>query len=99
MPDHNEIWIELQSLLKEYDEQKKQIFLHYQQLVAFVISLEITSKEEIEKIMDGLLDFCDNEEFLKLYKELCRHVYNHHPQLFLEYNNIFRILFEEKETL
>lgn len=81
MSNHTEVWTELHSLLTEFGERKKQIYLLYQQLVASVISLEITSEQEIEKTMEGLLDFFDDTEFLELYKDLCRHVYNCHPQL------------------
>ncbi|MBQ7960192.1 MAG: hypothetical protein IJ285_03140 [Clostridia bacterium] len=47
--------------------------------------------------MDGLLDFCDDECFLQLYKRLCRYVYDTFPQMVGEHINLFRMQFEEKE--
>ena len=97
MADHTEIWNELQSLLTAFIAQKEQIYLHYQQLVNSVLSNQIISEREIEIIMDGLLDFCDDVKFLALYKDLCRHVYNQYPQLVGEHVNLFRLQFEEKQ--
>lgn len=96
MADHTETLKELKSLLTAFEAQKKEIYLHYQQLVNSVLSCEIISEREIEAIMDGLLDFCDDDKFLALYKDLCRHVYAHYPQLVGEHINIFRLQFEEQ---
>ena len=63
-----------------------------------VLKNQIGSEREIETIMDGLLDFCDDEKFLGLYKELCRHVYYQNPQLVGEHVNLFRLQFEENNS-
>lgn len=89
-------WDELNALLSKFEEQKKQIYLRYQMLVNAVLSNKLTSEKEIETLMDGLLDFCDDESFFALYKNLCRHVYNQHPELVGEHVNIFRLQFEER---
>ena len=57
----------------------------------FYLQSDKMAKERIERIMDGLLDFCDDEKFLALYKDLCRHVYNQYPQLVGEHINLFRL--------
>lgn len=98
MADHNEIWSEISALLTKFEEQKKQIYVHYQSLVTAVLANQIASEREIEAIMDGLLDFCDDEKFLDLYKKLCRHVYNQYPQLVGEHVNLFRLQFEENNS-
>ena len=97
MADQSERWSELKDLLTAFEEQKEQIYLHYQQLINSVLTGQIISEREIERLMDGLLDFCDDEKFLALYKDLCRHVYNQYPQLVGEHINLFRLLFEEKQ--
>ena len=98
MADRNEIWSEINALLTKFEEQKKQIYVHYQSLVTAVLANQITSEREIEAIMDGLLDFCDDEKFLALYKTLCRHVYHQYPQLVGEHVNLFRLQFEENNS-
>ena len=85
-------------LIAEFEEQKKIIYAHYSQAVASVMAGRITAENEIERIMDGLLDFGDDKQFLVLYKKLCRHVYNSYPQMVSEHIALFRMQFEEKDN-
>lgn len=62
MSNHHAVWDELHALLARVEEQKKQIYVHYQDLVSAVLTNQIVSEREIEAIMDGLLDFCDDEK-------------------------------------
>lgn len=98
MAETNDIFAELRTMIAQFEEQKNQIYVHYQQMVANVLTARITSEREIEAIMDGLLDFCDDERFLALYKSLCRHVYYKYPQLVGEHVNLFRLQFEENNS-
>lgn len=93
----NKIPNELGEMLTQFEEQKKIIYDHYVRLVASVVSGHINTENEIERIMDGLIDFGDDERFLSLYKKLCRHVYNYYPQMVGEHINLFRLQFEENE--
>lgn len=98
MSDPHFVWDELHALLARLEDQKKQIYVHYQDLVGAVLMNHIVSEREIEAIMDGLLEFCDDEKFLGLYKKLCRHVYYQYPQLVGEHVNLFRLQFEENNS-
>ena len=88
---------DISALIAQFEEQKKMIYSHYIQAVAKVVAGRITAEKEIERIMDGLLNFGDDEKFLALYKKLCHHVYNFYPQMVGEHIAIFRMQFEEKE--
>lgn len=72
-------------------------YYHYTALVKQVIQNQITSEMHIELIMDGLLDFCDEERFIEIYRQLCRHIYYKYPALVGEHVALFRALFETKE--
>ncbi len=96
MDNYHNVLGELNLMLSGFQEQKHQIYQHYQKLVNAVLAGYISSEHDIESIMDGLLDFGDDEQFLELYKTLCRHVYYHYPQLVGEHVNLFRLQFEEK---
>lgn len=93
----DKILTEISTLIAQFEEQKKIIYSHYVQVVASVLAGRITAENEIERIMDGLLDFGDDESFLALYKKLCRHVYSFYPQMVGEHIALFRMQFEEKE--
>lgn len=66
--NENKMLSEITELLAQFEKQKKVIFNHYVQAVASVLNGSITAENEIERIMDGLLDFGDDEKFLTLYK-------------------------------
>ena len=67
----------------------------YSRLVEQVLNGRITEEREIERIMDGLVDFGDNPRLLELYKTLCRHVYYKYPALVGEHTALFRLQFED----
>lgn len=97
MENENKILNEITELVAHFEEQKKVIYNHYVQVVSSVLVGNITAENEIERIMDGLLDFGEDEKFLALYKKLCRHVFHTYPQMVREHISLFRIQFEEKE--
>lgn len=91
----NEDFLQLKELCAQLNEQKNAIYSRYDRLVAKIISGEIRDQDEIEKVMDGLMDFGDDDRFLDLYKKLGRFVYNINPQLVGEHIMLFRLLHEE----
>ena len=46
--------------------------------------------KDIQRLLDGLLDFCGDENVLLLYKKLCRYYWDINPQATAEYINIYR---------
>lgn len=60
----------------------------------WVVADRITDEQQLERIMDGLCDFCDEIRFIELYRSLCRHIYYQYPQLVGEHVALFRALFE-----
>lgn len=72
-------------------------YQQYSRLVEQVLSGRITEEREIERIMDGLVDFGDDPRLLELYKTLCRHIYYKHPALVKGHIALFRLQFEETE--
>lgn len=63
-------------------------------IVERVLKDQITDEQQLEQIMDGLCDFCDEIRFIDLYRSLCRHIYYQYPQLVGEHVALFRALFE-----
>lgn len=72
-----------------------QAYQVYSSMVNDVLSDRITKERDIERVMDGLLDYAEDERFIKLYKDLCRHVYHHYPKLVGEHVALFRAQFME----
>lgn len=57
----------------------------------------IPEEKQVEEILDGLLEYCDEERFFRLYQKLCRLVYERYPALVGEFVNMFRMIFETKD--
>lgn len=72
-------------------------YQQYSDLVKQILSGQISDMQSIEKIMDGLLDFCDEERFIDIYRQLCRHIFHRHPALVGEHVALFRAQFETND--
>ena len=87
----------VKELALQINDLRNRAYRQYSALVQQVLSDQISDKESIEKILDGLLDFCDEERFIDMYRQLCRHIYHSHPTLVGEHVALFRAQFETNE--
>jgi hypothetical protein len=62
----------------------------YAPLVEATVSERSQDVQRIERLLDGLLDFCFDPAALLLYKELCRHYYAIDPAAAIWYVNAYR---------
>ena len=84
-------------IVQEISRLMDAAYQQYSRLVEQVLNGSITEEREIERIMDGLVDFGDDPRLLELYKTLCRHIYYKHPALVKGHIALFRLQFEETE--
>ena len=73
-------------------------YVQYSQLVDAVLAGSFTDEKQIERILDGIIDFGDDLRFLDLSKKLCRHICCKYPQLVGSFAYMYRTIFEEKEN-
>ena len=83
----------IREIIQEISRLMDAAYQQYSRLVEQVLNGRITEEREIERIMDGLVDFGDDPRLL----ELCRHVYYKYPALVGEHTALFRLQFEETE--
>jgi hypothetical protein len=95
--DNNESEIISQQLydgIKPLFEQLSQLaetaVIQYKPLAEEIISGKITNEHEISHIMDGMLDFCNFDNMLILYKKVCRSLIYKYPQLTIDYIQAYR---------
>ena len=93
MGDYQDVFRKIASAVEGIELLRRTAFQQYSILVEAVINNKITDQQEIQQIMDGLSDFGDYEEFLELYRKLCRYVYYTYPDMVGEYAALFRALF------
>ena len=87
----------INEIVQEISRLMDTAYQQYSRLVEQVLSGRITEEREIERIMDGPVDFGDDPKLLELYKILCHHIYYKHPALVRAHAAIFRLQFEEAE--
>lgn len=62
----------IREIVQEISRLMDAAYQQYSRLVEQVLNGSITEEREIERIMDGLVDFGDDPRLLELYKTLCR---------------------------
>ena len=77
---------ELRNIVEGISNLRDTAYAHYSLLVERVLKDQITDEQQLEQIMDGLCDFCDEIRFIELYYQ--------YPQLVGEHVALFRALFE-----
>lgn len=69
--------------------------LQYTDIVNDILDEKITDEQEIACILDGMLDFCQFNEMLLLFKQVCRGLYLKHPGLVYNYILYYREMWDE----
>lgn len=94
MNDYQNTLGELKDLVEGIGKLREAAYAKYSELVSQVLENQITDEQQLEQIMDGFCDFCDEDRFIELYRSLCRHIYYKHTQLVGKHVALFRALFE-----
>lgn len=53
--------------------------------------------QHIERLLDGMLDFCFDDEMLRLFKKLCRYYFKIDPVATASYVYTYREMWDEEE--
>ena len=97
MDDYEKLLETIKGTVGEIRKLNDLAYCQYSSAVDEVLAGRLTDEKQIERILDGIIDFGDDERFLKLSKKLCRHIYYKYPQIVGDFVSMFRLLFEEKE--
>lgn len=97
MDNYNDLVGSVRETIEGLQRLRNIAYRQYSELVTAVLNDHITEEQQLEAIMDGLTDFCDEERFIELYRSLCRHIYYRYPQLVGEHVSLFRALFASSE--
>ena len=73
---------DLTDMMKEIALQIKKIneiaYYQYKPIVSDLCS-RVAPLDEVEHTLDRMLDFCGDEAFLGLFKDVCRHYFDIYP--------------------
>ncbi len=80
---------ELCKMLQEVQKLTDAAYQQYSMMANRICKGAIPSEENVEQVLDGLLDFCNEERFVVLYKNICRTVLIQYPQLVQDHIRLF----------
>lgn len=67
----------------------------YSAEVEAILKAQSRDSRRIERCLDGMLDFCFDDEVLVLYKKLCRHYFDIDPEATVSYVHIYQEMWDE----
>lgn len=85
------------SLAKQMQGLARQAHAEYSREVDAVILDGSRDPRRIERLLDGILDFCFDPEMLQLYKKLCRHYFSIDPAATAEYIHAYRDMWDSEQ--
>jgi hypothetical protein len=81
---------EFEGFAEQLQALHRQAYNAYAPIVADLIQHNIQDAAEIERVLDGLLDFCGDSDIVELFRTLCRHYWDINPQATAEYIRYYR---------
>jgi len=82
-------------LLSGVQRLAHQAHAEYSPEVDAVIHEQLRNPQWIERLLDGILDFCFDPEMVRLYKKLCRYYFAIDPNATVSYVNSYRDMWDD----
>ncbi len=81
---------ELDALLGQVQQLQEQAARQYPPVVDDLLRTGSRDVQQIERTLDGLLDFCGHAPVLAMYRRLCRHYWDIDPVATADYIKAYR---------
>ena len=92
---------ELVAVIGELAVAQQQLARQAEQQYSFevdsILRDQCREPHRIECLLDGMLDFCFDDEMLRLYKDLCRYYFKMDPEATASYVYAYREMWDEDE--
>jgi len=96
--DYPELLNSTHALARELQGLQAVAVAQYTPVVETLIATGSRDARQIERTLDGLLDFCGHEPALHLYRRLCRHYFDIDPVATASHINAYRELWDSDEV-
>lgn len=98
---HNQSMTDMVQAVGKLAVARQQLALQAEQQYSFevdsILQDECRDPQHIERLLDGMLDFCFDDEMLCLYKKLCRYYFKIDPVATASYVYAYREMWDEEE--
>ena len=96
MTDYDTLLQSIRGIAKELELLQQRAVLEYRPLVEGILRSNCRDAWQIERTLDGLLDFCGYEPALALYRKLCRYYWDLDPVATAFYVNAYREMWDSE---
>jgi hypothetical protein len=83
-------------IAKARDQIAHQAEKQYALAVEDILRAQCRDPRQIERLLDGMLDFCFDPAILSLYKKLCRYYFEIDPEATASYVYAYREMWDEE---
>lgn len=84
-------------LAKNVQKLAREAVRQYSAEVEAILKVKSRDSGRIERCLDGMLDFCFDDEMLVLYKKLCRYYIDIDPEATASYVRAYREMWDEQK--
>ena len=84
-------------IAERMQDLQRQAAQQYKPVVDGILRSGCRDVKQIERTLDGLLDFCGHEPVFQLYKRLCRHYWGIDPAATADYIRAYREHWDNQE--
>ena len=70
----------------------------YSAEVEAILKAQSRDSRRIERCLDGMLDFCFDDEMLVIFKKLCRYYFDIDPEATVSYVHAYREMWDEQKA-
>ena len=96
-PQTNEFVQAIGELAAAQQQLARQAEQQYSFEVESILRDQCREPQRIECLLDGMLDFCFDDEMLRLYKKLCRYYFKIDQEATVSYVNAYLEMWDEDE--
>ena len=93
MTDMDDAIDTMQEMTSQFIKIKEVAYKQYKPIVSDLCS-RVAPLDEIERILDRMLDFCWDDAFLGLFKDVCRHYFEIYPVMIAYQVNSYREIWD-----
>ncbi len=85
---------ELEKIILHLQTVRDLAYEHYSKAVYSMMKNDNADKSEVEYLMDGLLDFCDEKRFVDIYIKLAKHFFYKYPKTVTSHVKLYLSYYE-----
>lgn len=98
---HNQSMADMVQTISKLALAQQQLARQAEQLYSVEVEAILRDKcrdpQRIERLLDGILDFCFDDEMLRLFKKLCRYYFKIDQEATVSYVHTYREMWDEEE--